>query len=113
MTSPQLPVLEFRQVQKQIQKLSQVQIKALNYLAMGNENLRDEIYRAVGDNPALEIVKAGGIDITVTDLRMAPMDGMALFREIRKVTSVMPVIMLTGCASIETAIDAMKSGIFD
>ena len=57
MTSPQIPVLEFRQVQKQIQKLSQVQIKALNYLAMGNENLRDEIYRAVGDNPALEIVK--------------------------------------------------------
>ena len=70
--------------------------------------------KTAGDGlSALEIVKAGGIDITVTDLRMAPMDGMALFREIRKVTSVMPVIMLTGYASIETAIDAMKSGIFD
>ena len=70
--------------------------------------------KTAGDGvSALEIVKAGGIDITVTDLRMEPMDGMALFHEIRKVTSVMPVIMLTGCASIETAIDAMKSGIFD
>ena len=70
--------------------------------------------KTAGDGvSALEIVKAGGIDITVTDLRMEPMDGMALFREIRKVTTVMPVIILTGYASIETAIDAMKSGVFD
>ncbi len=70
--------------------------------------------KTAGDGmSALEIVKAGGIDITATDLRMEPMDGMALFHEIRKVTSVMPVIILTGYASIETAIDAMKSGVFD
>ena len=70
--------------------------------------------KTAGDGlSALEIVKAGGIDITVTDLRMEPMDGMSLFREIRKVTAVMPVIILTGYASIETAIDAMKSGVFD
>jgi len=70
--------------------------------------------RTAGDGvSALEIVKGGGIDITVTDLRMAPMDGMTLFREIRKVTPVMPVVILTACASIETAIDAMKRGVFD
>ena len=51
------PKLELRQELKQIQRLSQVQIKALNYLAMGNESLREEIYKAVSDNPALEIVK--------------------------------------------------------
>lgn len=57
MSSSQIPKLELRQEQKQVQRLSQVQIRALNYLAMGNENLRNEIYRAVSDNPALEIVK--------------------------------------------------------
>ena len=62
---------------------------------------------------ALEIVRKGGIDITVTDLRMTPMDGMALFGEIRKIAPDMPVILLTAYASVETAIDAMKSGIFD
>ena len=62
---------------------------------------------------ALEIVRKGGIDITVTDLRMTPMDGMALFGEIRKLSPDMPVILLTAYASVETAIDAMKSGIFD
>ena len=70
--------------------------------------------KTAGDGfSALEIVKAGGIDITITDLRMEPVDGMALFHEIRKVTAVMPVIILTGYASIETAIAAMKSGVFD
>ena len=49
--------LEFRQDQKQIQKLSQIQITSLNYLAMGNEALRNEIYKVVSENPALEIVK--------------------------------------------------------
>lgn len=49
--------LENRQVQKQIQKLSQVQIMALNYLTMENTALRDEIYREVNNNPALEIVR--------------------------------------------------------
>ncbi len=47
---------EQKQVQKQIQRLSQVQITALKYLTMGNEALRDEIYRAAGENPAIEIV---------------------------------------------------------
>ena len=49
--------LEHRQVQKQIQKLSQIQIMALNYLTMENTALRDEIYREVNNNPALEIVR--------------------------------------------------------
>ena len=49
--------LEHSQVQKQIQKLSQIQIMALNYLTMENSTLRDEIYREVNNNPALEIVR--------------------------------------------------------
>ena len=49
--------LEHRQVQKQIQKLSQVQIMALNFLTMENSTLRDEIYREVNSNPALEILR--------------------------------------------------------
>ncbi len=64
-------------------------------------------------NAALDIVRKGGVDITVTDLRMAPMDGMMLFREIKAIAPSMPVILLTAYASVETAIDAMKSGIFD
>lgn len=64
-------------------------------------------------NAALDIVRGGGIDIVVTDLRMTPMDGMALFHEIKAIAPGIPVILLTAYASVETAIDAMKNGIFD
>ena len=46
------------QTQKQIQKLSQIQIQALKYLAMNTRDLREEIFKAVAENPALEIVTA-------------------------------------------------------
>jgi len=62
---------------------------------------------------ALDIVRKGGVDIAVTDLRMTPMDGMTLFREIKAISPATPVILLTAYASVETAIDAMKNGIFD
>ena len=62
---------------------------------------------------ALELVRGGGIDIAVTDLRMQPMDGMTLFKEIHQIAPDMPVILLTAYASVETAIEAMKLGIFD
>jgi len=64
-------------------------------------------------NAALDIVRKGNTDITVTDLRMTPMDGMSLFKEIHAIFPDMPVILLTAYASVNTAIEAMKGGIFD
>ena len=72
-----------------------------------------EVETAKDGPSALEIVRAGGIQIVVTDLRMQPMDGMTLFREIQAIEPTLPVILLTAYASVETAIEAMKSGIFD
>ena len=45
-----------RQAQKQIQKMSQVQIQAVSFLAMSNRDLREEIYKTAAENPALQIV---------------------------------------------------------
>ena len=72
-----------------------------------------EVETAKDGDAALEIVKAGGIEIVVTDLRMKPVDGMQLFRNIREFNAEIPVILLTAYASVETAIEAMKGGIFD
>ena len=62
---------------------------------------------------ALDIVRKGGIDIAITDLRMTPMDGMTLFREIKNIAPSIPVLLLTAYASVATAIEGMTSGIFD
>ena len=72
-----------------------------------------EVETAKDGPAALEVVRAGGADIVVTDLRMQPMDGLTLFREIQAVNDAVPVILLTAYASVETAIEAMKGGIFD
>ena len=72
-----------------------------------------EVVTANDGDSAIALVKGGGIDIAVTDLRMQPMDGMSLFKEIHKLAPDMPVILLTAYASVETAIEAMKLGIFD
>lgn len=72
-----------------------------------------QVETARDGDTALEIVRKGGVDITVTDLRMAPMDGMTLFKEIKSISPSMPIILLTAYATVETAIEAMKSGIFD
>jgi len=64
-------------------------------------------------NVALELVKKDTFDVVISDLRMAPMDGMTLFREIKTLKPDMPVILLTAYASVETAIDALKTGTFD
>ena len=72
-----------------------------------------EVETARDGNAALDIVRKGGVDIAVTDLRMTPMDGMSLFREIKAISPNVPVVLLTAYASVETAIEAMKIGIFD
>ena len=72
-----------------------------------------EVETAKDGPSALEAVRAGGVQIVVTDLRMQPMDGLTLFREIQAVNDAVPVILLTAYASVETAIEAMKGGIFD
>ncbi len=43
--------------QKQIQRMSQKQIQAVRFLTLTSRDLREEIYKAVEENPALEIIE--------------------------------------------------------
>ena len=72
-----------------------------------------EVETARDGNAAIEAVRKGGIDITISDLRMTPMDGMTLFNELKVIAPRMPVILLTAYATVDTAVSAMKSGVFD
>ena len=45
------------QSQRQVQRMSQRQIQAVNYLSMSAKDLREEILKAVSENPAIELVK--------------------------------------------------------
>ena len=53
------------------------------------------------------------IDVIVLDIRMPGMDGIATLRNIKRVSPLIEVVMLTGHATVESAIDGMKLGAYD
>lgn len=71
------------------------------------------ISTAKSGEDALKIIGGKGIDVAVLDVRMPGMDGIQTLREIKKIQPLMEVIMLTGHASVEVAIEGMELGAFD
>lgn len=61
---------------------------------------------------ALKLINRRVPAAIVTDLRMEPMDGMALFHEVQQRWPNLPVIMLTAHGSIREAVDATQHGLF-
>ena len=62
---------------------------------------------------ALQWLNQNPVDVVVMDVRMPGMDGIQALREVKRVHPMAEVIMLTGHASIEVAIEGMELGAFD
>jgi DNA-binding NtrC family response regulator len=62
---------------------------------------------------ALEVLSTTPVDVVVLDVKMPGMDGIETLREIKKLSPLVEVIMLTGHANMEVAIVGMESGAFD
>jgi DNA-binding NtrC family response regulator len=62
---------------------------------------------------ALDYLNKQPVDVVVLDVRMPGIDGIQTLREIKRIDPLMEVIMLTGHASIDTAIEGMELGAFD
>ncbi|MGO8944711.1 MAG: response regulator [Syntrophobacteraceae bacterium] len=62
---------------------------------------------------ALEQLKQSPVDVVVLDVKMPGMSGLDTLREIKKTYNLIEVIMLTGHANMEVAIQGMDIGAFD
>jgi two-component system, NtrC family, response regulator HydG len=62
---------------------------------------------------ALSLLEIERPSLFLTDLRMPGMDGMEMLRRAKVINPQMPVVILTGYASVETAVTAVKAGAFD
>ncbi|MBI5643677.1 MAG: diguanylate cyclase [Deltaproteobacteria bacterium] len=62
---------------------------------------------------AVNIIQNEPIDIVITDLIMPDMDGMEVLHQTKQHNTLIDVIVVTGHGSIETAIEALKTGAFD
>ena len=61
---------------------------------------------------ALEILEKNRFDIVLTDLQMEKVDGMAVLRRVKELTPETAVILITGYATLDSAVAAMKAGAF-
>jgi DNA-binding NtrC family response regulator len=62
---------------------------------------------------ALEALRTHHIHVVVLDVKMPGMDGITALQKIKRQFPMVEVIMLTGHATIESAIDGLKSGAVD
>jgi DNA-binding NtrC family response regulator len=77
--------------------------------------LRDlEISKAFNGEEALQVLETNRtIELVILDVKMPGMDGIETLAEIKKRYPLVEVIMLSGHADVESAIDGMKQGAFD
>jgi len=78
--------------------------------------LTDENYEvdvSLSGRKGLEDAIQRDYDIVLTDIRMPDIGGMRVLRDIRRAKPSLPVVMITGYASVESSVQAMKLGAAD
>jgi DNA-binding NtrC family response regulator len=72
-----------------------------------------EVDTATDGKTAWEMVSAGGYGVVLADLRMPELDGLQVFAKMRQAGIASEVIIITGSASVDTAVAAMREGAYD
>ena len=71
------------------------------------------VVSAPGGEEALRLLDGQPVSLVVSDVRMMPMDGIALLKEIRSRHAHLPVVLMTAYADVDRAVEAMRSGACD
>ena len=72
-----------------------------------------EVVTAASGAEALEKLRDEDIHVVILDVKMPGMDGITTLQEIKRLFPLVEVIMLTGHAAIESAVDGLRSGATD
>ena len=87
-----------------------------NYCVVLGQLLRRAGYRvSTAENgfAALDILHTEAVSLVLSDLKMPRMDGLALFQAVRRDMGDIPFIIMTAFATVQTALDSIKSGVYD
>jgi len=76
-----------------------------NLLSLGYQ-----VYTALGVMEAIKILETTSIDLVITDLKMPRASGLDLVRHVRENLKNTEIMMITGYASVEGAVSAVKAG---
>lgn len=72
-----------------------------------------DIFSASNFNDAMKILDKQKIDVVILDVKMPDHDGIEVLSTIKVEHPLVEVIMLTGHATVESAVDGLKMGAFD
>lgn len=73
----------------------------------------DSVEGAMNGKEALEKYRENQYDLIITDLNMPEVSGMELMKTIRQENDITEFVIITGYASMDSAVDAVKIGAFD
>jgi two-component system response regulator CpxR len=82
-------------------------------LAQRLEMREFNVKTALDGDEALGLIRESEFDVVVLDVLMPGKDGIQTLREIKELKPLISVIMLTGHATVDTAIEGMKLGAYD
>jgi DNA-binding NtrC family response regulator len=70
---------------------------------------------AVAENgeKALEVLKARKVDLVLSDIKMPQMDGLTLTSRVKDSYPDLPVVLMTGYPTVDTAVSALRSKVED
>ena len=71
------------------------------------------VISAPGGEEALKMLDTQAVALVVSDVRMMPMDGITLLKEIRVRLPHLPVVLMTAFADVDRAVEAMRAGACD
>ena len=72
-----------------------------------------EVVKSDTGEKAVGLFKPGAFDIVLLDLKMPGMDGMDVLERIKEIDEDVLVVIITGYATVETAVEALKMGAYD
>jgi len=72
-----------------------------------------DVLTAASGLEALQILASQTVHVVILDVKMPGMDGMETLQEIKRRFPLVEVIMLTGHATVESAVEGLKSGATD
>ena len=82
-------------------------------LAMMLRGASYEVDEAADGAQGTDLGAKGAYDVVLTDLRMGPIDGIAVLRAVKEAQAMTEVIVMTAYGTIESAVEAMRVGAFD
>ena len=85
----------------------------LKDILLDQKELKLEVDEARDGAEGLQMLEATGYDLAFCDIKMPKMDGLEVLQKLQAHQEELPVVMISGHGTIDTAVDALKKGAFD